>query len=228
MAGRHTLTRRGCSALRKPPVNDIRVWLECFARMAVVLVTQFPEKGPELWAYQTTILKAAHTYEGSNWVSYDRKYRRDMLACKGLNWSVPNMRLYNEAFTGRARMLPRCPHCLSEDHMGRAYPYNPNSPVLGWFQDPRQLLPPTAQLAQPQRGLGARTGRREVCLNFNNDWCYMARCRFLHVCTECNGSHPLTRCPLSSTACSIPRSGRGRGAGRGCHGLSHPYHPEAN
>lgn len=196
--------------------------------MAAVLVTLFPEKGPEVWAYQTTILKAAHTYEGSNWVSYDRQYRRDMLACKDLNWSIPNTRLYNEAFTGLARMLPRCPHCLSEDHTGPACPYNPNPLVIGWFQDPRQLLPPTAQLTQPQAGLRSRTGRREICRNFNNDLCYMARCRFLHICTECNGPHPLTRCPLSATARSTPLSGRGRGAGRGCHGLSHPYHPEAN
>lgn len=98
--------------ISKPPVNDIRVWLEYFARMAAVLVTWFPEKGPELWAYQTTIVKAAHTYEGSNWVSYNRQYWWDMLAHKDLNRSVPNMHLYKEAFTGRARMLPRYPYCL--------------------------------------------------------------------------------------------------------------------
>ena len=49
--------------LGKAPVTDIRIWLECFARMAAVLVTRFPEKAPELWAYQTTIVKVAHTYE---------------------------------------------------------------------------------------------------------------------------------------------------------------------
>ena len=77
----------------KPPVNDISVWLECYAHMEAVLTTRFPEKATELWAYQTTIVKAAHTYEGSNWVSYDRQYHRDRLARKDLNWSVPNTRL---------------------------------------------------------------------------------------------------------------------------------------
>ena len=90
-------------AVSKPPVTDIKVWLECFSRMAALLVTRFPEKGPELWAYQTMILRAAHNYEGSNWVAYDRQFRRDMLARKDLNWSAPNARLYNEAFTGRAK-----------------------------------------------------------------------------------------------------------------------------
>ena len=48
--------------LCKPPISDIKVWLECYARMAAILVTRFPDKGPELWAYQTTILWAVHNY----------------------------------------------------------------------------------------------------------------------------------------------------------------------
>ena len=34
---------RGVSRL---PVTDIKLWLECFARMVAILVTCFPEKGP--------------------------------------------------------------------------------------------------------------------------------------------------------------------------------------
>ena len=89
----------------KPPVITIKTWLECYARMAAVLVSRFPEKAPELWAYQSTIFKAAHDFDGANWVAYDRQFRRDKLAKRDLNWSVPNTRLYNEAFTGRARSI---------------------------------------------------------------------------------------------------------------------------
>ncbi len=46
-----------CTA--QPPV--IKTWLECYARTAAVLVPCFPEKGPELWVYQSTILNAAHS-----------------------------------------------------------------------------------------------------------------------------------------------------------------------
>ena len=104
----------------KPPIIDIRIWLERYGRMAAILASRFPEKVPELWAYQATILRAAHNYEGGNWVAYDRQYRREMLAKGDLNWSNPNARLYNEAFTGRVRAIPRCSQCLSEDH---ATPY---------------------------------------------------------------------------------------------------------
>ena len=123
----------------KPPVTDIKVWLECFVRMAALLVSRFPEKGPELWAYQTTILKAAHNYEGGNWVAYDRQYRRDMLARKDLNWSIPNTRFYNETFTGRAKIIPRCSHCLSEDHSRANCPHSPNPVLVGWLPDPPQV-----------------------------------------------------------------------------------------
>ena len=120
-------------------MTNIRSCLECYGRMAAVLATRFPEKAAELWAYQTTILHAAHAYEGSNWVAYDRLYRQEMLAKKDLNWSVPNPRLYSEAFTGRAKRHPQCPHCLSEDHMGAGCPHNPNPPFMGWFQGAPQL-----------------------------------------------------------------------------------------
>jgi len=139
--------------------------------MAAILVQRFPEKGPELWAYQATILRAAHNYEGANWVAYDRQYRRDMLAKKDLNWSVPNSRLYNEAFTGRARSIPRCQHCLSEDHYASNCPHNPNQLLVGWIQGPSQLqlsVPPTPLLSSsvtPSQPKPVRTGQ-EICHKF--------------------------------------------------------------
>ena len=193
------------------PVNNIRVWLECYARMAAVLTTRFPEKATELWAYQTTIVKAAHTYEGSNWVSYDRQYRRDRLARKDLNWPVPNTRLYNEAFTERARALPPCPHCLSEGHTATMCQFNPNPPIMGWYQDPQQLPLPSTPMPPQSPSLGGSTAQREVCRNYNYDCCYLSRCRFTHSCLECHGPHPATRCPLSSASRVSPTMGRGRG-----------------
>ena len=120
----------------RPPVTKIKTWLECYARLAAVLVTRFPEKAPELWAYQSTIVKAAHSYEGATWVAYDRQYRRQMLARKDLNWSVPDSRLYNEAFTGRVRTVPRCQHCISEEHDSSSCPQNPNPPRPGLVPPP--------------------------------------------------------------------------------------------
>lgn len=80
--------------------------------MAAVLCTQFPEKAPELWAYQATIIRAEWNYEGKRWVTYDCQFHWQALTKRDLNWSITDPRLYDDAFTGRARSIVRCSFCL--------------------------------------------------------------------------------------------------------------------
>ena len=192
---------------RRAPVTDISVWLECYSRMAAIIVTRFPEKAPELWAYQATILRAARNYEGTAWVAYDRQFRREALARKDLNWSVTDPRLYNEAFTGRAKAIPRCPHCLSENHVGLHCPVNPNPPLVGWFPDARQLQLGTNASLPANRGGAAR---QEVCRNYNDNRCRFYKCRYLHLCKECFGPHPAIACPRNSSSPMARLTGRSR------------------
>ena len=56
----------------KPPVTDIKVWSEYYARMAALLVSRYPHKGPELWAYQTMILRAVQLAMASTVVQQPR------------------------------------------------------------------------------------------------------------------------------------------------------------
>lgn len=112
--------------------------------MAAILATRFPHKPSELFAYQASIVWAEQNYEGKRWVSYDRQFRREALAWKDLNWSVPDQHLYNEAFTGRACSIPRCKYCLQDDHLAAYCPQNPNSPLFGWFSDPASWSAHTA------------------------------------------------------------------------------------
>ena len=209
-----------CTA--KPPVISIKTWLECYARMAAVLVSRFPEKAPELWAYQSTILRAAHDFEGANWVAYDRQFRREMLAGKCLDWSIPNTRLYNEAFTGRARSIPRCPHCLADDHVGVSCPHNPNPPILGWFQGSAPIqIAPASQLQSTPPKPGAP---QEVCRSFNVNRCQSSRCRYSHVCSDCGGAHAALNCPhKQSTSTGRGPSPRSRFPPRARQQHPHPY-----
>ena len=149
----------------KPPVTDIKVWLECYAKMAALLVSRYPHKGPELWAYQSKILRAAHNYEGTNWVAYDRQYRRDMLARKDLNWSTQKPDFTTRHSRVGQRPLPTLPL-----RGPRSTPVSPQPP------DPRQgiaqLAMATAVVQQP-RALASRT---EVCRNYNTSRCRYSRC----------------------------------------------------
>ena len=222
-ASDHNVTPRRSA---KPLVNSIRTWLECYARMASILTTRFPEKAPELWAYQSTILKAAHNYEGSNWVAYDRQFRREMLARRDLNWSATNTRLYNEAFTGRARTIPRCPHCLSKDHGGASCPHNPNPPILGWLQPPMPVQWVQPSQFQPSPAAAPRPApAREVCRSYNMNRCRFSRCRFAHVCSECGGAHAAPSCPSPRQFPDRGPAPRGRPSPRVRQNQAHPYLP---
>ncbi len=76
--------------------------------MAAALAQRFPEKAPELFAYQAHIIRCERNYQRQQWVAYDRRFRKEALALKSLDWSVPNQRLFQEAFTEREKDIPRC------------------------------------------------------------------------------------------------------------------------
>eukprot|EP00731_Ephydatia_muelleri_P019864 Em0012g689a len=50
---------------RKAAIQDISQWVKCYSKMAAVLSARYPEKAPELWAYQASIFRAARNFEGS-------------------------------------------------------------------------------------------------------------------------------------------------------------------
>ena len=183
------------------PITEISQWVERFSVMAATLATRFPEKAPELFAYQASIVRAERNYEPGRWVSYDRQFRREALARNDLNWSVTDPRLYSEAFTGRAKTIPRCQFCLQDDHSGQYCPRNPDRPWLNWLSDvppphtPQPAgLPPAAGPSPRQRPLA------ELCRRFNEGRCRYARCRYTHSCRDCGGPHPVVSCPQARTA----------------------------
>ena len=53
------------------PVTDISQWLERFAVMAAILAWRFPEKAPELLAYQATIVRAEIMRASNGWHMID-------------------------------------------------------------------------------------------------------------------------------------------------------------
>ncbi len=157
-------------------------------------------------------LKAERNYVDKQWVLYDRQYRREALARKDLNWSIPNVRLYNEAFTGRAWAIPRYTYCLADDHTASNCPTNPvsHTPMaFSYAQHPPTQPGPAQHLALP-----------EVCRNFNDCRCKRPTGRYQHLCLSCHEAHPWLSCPR--------RRARGRGsnsrlaAQRSGTGLGHP------
>ena len=83
--------------LKRGPVTCILLWVECFSILAGILMTKYPERDPDLMAYQRTIIvHASHAFTGDQWVTYDLCYRCQATTQKSLQWSLIGFSLYNE------------------------------------------------------------------------------------------------------------------------------------
>ena len=169
------LTRRG-------PVTDILVWIECFSVMVAVLSSKYPDKTPQLMAYQRTIVRASKSYTEDRWVTYDTCYRRNAAITKSLDWGQVDFNLYNETFTGRAIWIERCKLCSSEHHKSEDCVYAAD----------------TAHHSQRQRSpIRSIDDRKEPCKLYNTRYgnrCRYHPCKYRHQCSNCGGAHPRYYC----------------------------------
>ena len=83
------------------PIQDIWIWVECFSTLATVLAAKFPQKIPQLMAYQKTIVRASRSFTGDGWVTYDSIFWRKAAACKSLDWGQIDFTRLGQAPTGR-------------------------------------------------------------------------------------------------------------------------------
>jgi len=174
-------------AARKGPVTDIVLWTECYASLIAVLTSRYPHKAPAFMAYLRTIVKAQRSYYGDSWVSYDMAYRRRAAYEKSLDWDRVDFTLFNETFTGRAKILSRCRFCLSELHVSGDCHYAPAS---------EGVRGESAKGARRPGGDG-RNNTVQLCNLFNSkggDQCRYKRCRYTHFCVHCLGQHPASEC----------------------------------
>ena len=101
---------------RRGPITDIDIWCEFYAVLAAVLSSAYPSKAPHLFAYMRTIVRASRNFEVTAWVMYDMSFRRAAANKGSLDWGIPDPGRFNDAFVGRAKVIPRCSYCLSDTH----------------------------------------------------------------------------------------------------------------
>ena len=192
--------------LRRGPVTDILLWIECYAPMVAVLSSGFTQKTPELMAYQKTIVRAYWSFSGDGWVTYDSCYRRKAAVTKSLDWGQVDFTLYNETFTGKAKPIAWCKFRLSEHHFSSGCAYAP------------QVTSHKPESVTSVR-LHYDSGKphTQICHLFNNkagNICRFNPCRFGHVCIVCRGSHPASQCRSRPPPPKFHRSDSPAGKGR--------------
>ena len=147
------------------------------------------------------VMRSARNFEGRGWVAYDRMYCHQALVQQNplhtLLWAVEDATLYNEVFVGHARIVHRWAHCLNEHHTSEA------CPDMAVFCPQWQYQPQAQWPALPQ------PGAIEACRKFNENRCFVWRCKYRHACVICDQPHPAAECPR------LGQSGRSRSPGRG-------------
>lgn len=170
-------------------VQDINVWLQCFAVFVGVVAKSAPDAVPGMMGYMTRIIKASQEYDGTAWVAYDTAFRRQAAATGLKDWGKIDSSLYTVCFTGKARRVQRCDVCLSAAHrtsdcvaLGEE-----DQDMAGRFKAVESAL---LALSSPQRGMLARTSRsQELCRLFNEKRCNFRNCKYRHACRWCGGHH---------------------------------------
>ncbi len=118
----------GCCRSQRPKrglVTNLALWTECYAVLVAILSDRYPSKTPHFMAYLRTITRASRNFEGVAWATYDMAYRRQAATRRSLDWAVSDTALYNEAFTGRAKLIRRCIYCLADSHESKDCAFAP-------------------------------------------------------------------------------------------------------
>ena len=117
-------------------ITNIALWTKYFTTLAVALSARYPDKAPHTMAYLQTIVRASQNFKGSAWALYDAAYRRQAANNWFLDWVFPDPALYNEAFTGRARVIPHCQFCLLDSHSSHNCTFSPED--FRYYQNRQQ------------------------------------------------------------------------------------------
>ena len=166
-------------------IPDLATWLQCFAMYTAVLVKTQPQRAGEMMAYQALIAKASQKYKWPSWIVYDQNVRLEVAGNTAQSWARVEPSIYALSFTGQAISNENwCARCQCLDHTASNCPAQPRKRPWG--------------MAMGQAGPTRQDG--PVCMNFNRfdgDCKFGARCKFVHACSVCRESHPVSRCKAS-------------------------------
>ena len=74
------------SQAKRPKITGIDRWLDAFAIYSSVLLSSYPSRGVDLFAYQQLIRESASKLPGMAWYLYDMEFRRRASHNLSINW----------------------------------------------------------------------------------------------------------------------------------------------
>ena len=173
-------------------IQDINVWLQCFATYITVMASKFPKYTPQLLACMVIILKASQEHEGTAWAAYDVTYRQQAASTGHRGWSEGNTLLYVICFTAKGKRSARCKVCLSAGH------HTADCPARGEKEPSlaERIKLVESVLIGPAKSPRYPSSSTEICNKFNMKRCSYRWCKYHHVCSTCKGNQPALDCPM--------------------------------
>ena len=167
-------------------IPDLATWVQCFTLYMAIVVKQEPERASFLLAYMAEVARASMKYRWPSWVVYDKNFRQAVAESGLKDWSNIEPSIYSQCFT-RMRISQEgwCKHCESIDHTSEGCP----------------LRSMARKRPHPMGGYSSYSKRptsAAVCIKFNKydgDCKFGRNCKYQHVCSTCQGAHPVPRCP---------------------------------
>ena len=154
-----------------------------------IICEVYPERRFELDTYLAILSDLAISYGGNLFYEYHKSFSAKAALYiqkfnQRLDWATVDLALISRNFTGHHPLS--CSVCGAFTHTVSLCPQTANEKT----QVPRQVKP-------EERDQVIKTPSREtpLCINFNENVCKFANCRYMHACSYCGDGHPRSVCP---------------------------------
>ena len=171
-------------------IPDMATWSQCFALYVAVLGAHQPSRLADLMGYHSLIARASKKFKWPSWVVYDQNFRQEAAGNACMQWAKADPSLYAQCFTGQETSRENwCGRCQGLDHQSADCPYPAR-------KRPWNAGPGAGSHLQLKAGTGSGQDQ-QACIKYNRyqgDCRFGKECKFLHVCSNCRGPHPVSRC----------------------------------
>ena len=179
-SGRGDPTVHLASTTPVKPISSIDPWLSAFTTYQFLFTQAHPQAAPDLLKYLDTVRDLQHRFGFQAARYYDENFRLLRERAPEISFAATHSELWLKAAT-----LP-----APQNHT--------NQSSLDPSSSPRsRQLPPSAPKGH--------------CYAYNTmgKWCNNSPCKYLHICSNCQGSHPQFSCRQSTAPRANPVTPRG-------------------
>ena len=173
----------------KKAIPDFATWAQCYAAYTAAILQHQPHRAADLMAYLVETANNAKRYRWPSWLVYDQNFRQPS-GRKDEVWAKTDLGIFTKCFTDQRKSGEAwCKECRSIKHSSADCPMASHLPITR--QEQYRTPGPECKRAAT------------ICKIFNTKGSrFASNCYRHHVCPECHGNHPKTKCPNMANSSS--------------------------